>query len=203
MKERSGKTSEQNKRKDKKMANKNEKWFNEFGTKYGVSYQVLMSKNGTVAQAVIGCHRHNGLGQLNKAQLEELFKNSGVAQMGNNVTVSEDKGTVLLNGRKYDVLDVIRGIKVNKLLDIIDESKRTVAYYDFCNWLMNDINRREYLKTVEGSDFSDYLRLECYFQTGETKSNVEDLIEAWELLADDLAEAEGVELIEDTELVGV
>lgn len=184
------------------MANKNEKWFNEFGIKYGVSYQILMAKNGTVAQAIIGCHRHNGLGQLNKKQLEELFKNNGVTQMGNNVTVSEDKGTVLLNGRKYNVLDVIRGIKVNKLLDIIDSSKKTVAYYDFCNWLLNDSNRREYLRTVEGSSWTDYLRLEYYFQTGEIKSNVEDLIGAWEMLADNLAEDEGVELVEN-ELVGV
>lgn len=183
------------------MANKNEKWFNEFSVKYNVNYQVLMVKNGTVAQAIIGSHRHTGLGQLNKAQLEELFKNSGVAQMGNNVTVS-DKGTVLLNGRKYDVLDVIRGIKVNKLLDIIDNSKKTIAYYDFCNWLLDDSNRREYLKTVENSDFSDYLRLEYYFQTGEIKSNVEDLIEAWINLADNLAGVEGVELNE-MELVGV
>lgn len=182
------------------MANKNEKWFNEFGTKYNVNYQVLMVKNGTVAQAVIGSHRHNGLGQLNKNQLEELFKNSGIAQMGNNVTVSEDKGTVLLNGRKYNVLDVIRGIKVNKLLDIIDNSKKTVAYYDFCNWLLDDSNRREYLRTVEGSSWTDYLRLEYYFQTGEIKSNIEDLIEAWISLADNLAKSEGVK---EMELVGV
>lgn len=186
------------------MANKNEKWFNEFSAKYNVNYQILMLKNGTVAQAVIGSHRHIGLGQLNKAQLEELFKNSGVAQMGNNVTISEDKGTVLLNGRKYNVLDVIRGIKVNKLLDIIDNSKKTIAYYDFCNWLLDDSNRREYLRTVEDCDFwTDYLRLEYYFQTGEIKSNVEDLLGAWEMLADNLADVEGVELIEDTELVGV
>ena len=182
------------------MANKNEKWFNEFSVKYNVNYQILMLKNGTVYQAVIGSHRHTGLGQLNKAQLEELFKNSGVAQMGNNVTVSEGKGTVLLNGRKYNVLDVIRGIKVNKLLDIIDNSKKTVAYYDFCNWLLDDSNRREYLRTVEGSSWTDYLRLEYYFQTGEIKSNVEDLLEAWETLADDLAKSEGVK---DMELVGV
>lgn len=182
------------------MANKNEKWFNEFSTKYNVKYQILMLKNGTVYQAVIGCHRHTGLGQLNKAQLEELFKNSGVTQMGNNVTVSEGKGTVLLNGRKYNVLDVIRGIKVNKLLDIIDNSKKTIAYYDFCNWLLNDSNRREYLRTVEGSSWIDYLRLEYYFQTGEIKSNVEDLIEAWEVLANNLADVEGVK---EMELVGV
>lgn len=184
------------------MANKNEKWFNEFSAKYNVNYQILMLKNGTVAQAVIGCTRHTGLGQLNKAQLEELFKNSGVTQMGNNVTVSEGKGTVMLNGRKYNVLDVIRGIKVNKLLDIIDNSKKTVAYYDFCNWLLDDSNRREYLKTVEGSSWTDYLRLEYYFQTGEIKSNVEDLIEAWINLADNLAGVEGVEL-KEMELVGV
>lgn len=184
------------------MANKNERWFLEFSNKYGVSYQVLMAKNGTVAQAVIGHTRHNGLGQLNKNQLEELFKNSGVAQTGNNVTVSEGKGTVLLNGRKYNVLDVIRSIKVNKLLEIIDNSKKTVAYYDFCNWLLDDSNRREYLRTVEGSSWTDYLRLEYYFQTGEIKSNMEDLLEAWEVLADNLADVEGVEL-KEMELVGV
>ena len=182
------------------MANKNEKWFNEFSVKYNVNYQILMLKNGTVYQAVIGHTRHTGLGQLNKAQLEELFKNSGVTQMGNNVTVSEGRGTVMLNGRKYNVLDVIRGIKVNKLLDIIDNSKKTVAYYDFCNWLLDDSNRREYLRTVEGSSWTDYLRLEYYFQTGEIKSNVEDLIRAWETLADDLAKSEGVK---EMELVGV
>lgn len=182
------------------MANKNEKWFNEFSAKYNVNYQILMLKNGTVYQAIIGGHRHTGLGQLNKAQLEELFKNNGVTQMGNNVTVSEGKGTVMLNGRKYDVLDVIKGIKVNKLLDIIDNSKKTIAYYDFCNWLLDDSNRREYLKTVEGSSWTDYLRLEYYFQTGEIKSNVEDLIGAWEVLADNLAEVEGVK---EMELVGV
>lgn len=182
------------------MANKNEKWFNEFSAKYNVKYQILMLKNGTVAQAVIGCHRHTGLGQLNKVQLEELFKNNGVTQMGNNVTVSEGRGTVLLNGRKYNVLDVIRGIKVNKLLDIIDNSKKTIAYYDFCNWLLDDSNRREYLRTVEGSSWTDYLRLEYYFQTGEIKSNIEDLLGAWEVLADNLADVEGVK---EMELVGV
>jgi hypothetical protein len=183
------------------MANKNEKWFIEFGNKYGVSYQILMSKNGTVAQAIIGSYRHTGLGQLNKNQLEELFKNSGKTDMANNVTVSSSRSTITLNGRKYGMLEIIRGIKVNKLLDIIDNSKKTVAYYDFCNWLLDDSNRREYLRTVENSDFwVDYLRLEYYFQTGEIKSNVEDLIRAWETLADDLA---GVEGVKEMELVGV
>lgn len=131
------------------MANKNVAWFNEFGNKYGVSYQILMSKNGTVAQAIIGHTRHNGLGQLNKAQLEELFKSNGKTDMDNNVTIS-DKGTVTINGRKYTVWDIIKDVKPTRLFteylykEDMNDSQKQVAE-KIKAWLYTDNNFEYYL----------------------------------------------------------
>lgn len=131
------------------MANKNEKWFNEFGTRYGVSYQVLMVKNGTVAQAIIGHTRHNGLGQLNKNQLEELFKNNGKTEIENTVTIS-DKGSVILNGRKYDIWDIIKNVKPTRLFTEylyqkdMNDSQRQIAE-KIKAWLYTDNNFEYYL----------------------------------------------------------
>ena len=180
------------------MATKNRKWFQEFSEKFNVQYQVVKGNDITVHVAVIGGERHTALAQLSKAQIEALFKriSEGKAEtMENTVTVTAG-GRVSLNGTRYSILETIAGIKVNRLLDILDNSVKNIAFYDFCNWLYDNNNRWDYLKTINGG-WNEYLQLEYYFQTGEIKSDTEDLIDAWNSMAEYLAECEGVELIED------
>lgn len=181
------------------MATKNRKWFNEFSAKYNVTVQVIKGNMDTVHVAKIGKEHHTALAQLTKAQTEELFKriHDGSCEVMDNKTCVTQTGRVSINGTRHDILDTIKGIKVNRLLDILDKSVKNISYYNFCNWLLDDSNRREYLRTIEEVDFwQGYLQLEYYFQTGEIKSDISDLMQAWEELADRLAEEEGVELVE-------
>ena len=87
--------------------------------------------------------------------------------------------------------------KVKKLLEILDKAKKTVAYYDFCNWLLNDKNRRQYLKTIKNNCFfEDYLTIEYFLQTGEVKAISDyNRAEALDMIAPEWAEEEGVELV--------
>ena len=181
------------------MATKNRKWFNEFSVKYGITVQPVKFNEETIHVAKIGNEHHTALAQLTKAQTEALFKriHDGECEVMDNKTCVTQTGRVSINGTRHDILDTIKGIKVNRLLDILDKSVKNISYYNFCNWLMVDENRREYLRTVEGINrWQGYLQLEYYFQTGEIKSNTKDLMQAWEELADRLAEEEGVELVE-------
>lgn len=193
-------SSKQNKERIKIMATKNIAWFNTFSAKYGVQFQIIKGNKDTVHVAIIGGEQYNNLAQLKKAQVEKLFKDISMGKtsdMKNTVSVTRT-GNVKVNGTNHKFLDIIRGIKVSKLLEILDNSRKDAAFYEFCNWLVDDKNRREYLKTIKGNDlWQDYLRLEYYFQTGEAQRvNQDDLFDAWIALADDLAYDEGVELIE-------
>ena len=174
----------------------------ELSVKYNVEFQPLYSadaiKKGNlerVHKALIGGQEYNKLGNMKKSELEDIFKavacgrkaDTGITFRGNSVYVY---------GNRYNVLDIIRGIKVGKLLDILDESKKNARFYAICEWLSDDANRREYLKTVNGDFWSGYLALEHYFRHTEIKTDLDELVETWIELADELADDEGVELLD-------
>ena len=178
------------------MATKNKEWFKEFSAKYGVQFQILTGNDVTIHVAVIGGTEYNGLAQLKKSQVEQLFKNisMGKADTMEN-TVSVGKNTIYLNGTKYNIIDVVKGVQVNSLLDILDGAKRSHAYYGIGEWLENWNNRLSYVKTIEKDEtgiLEKMLLIEGYLRTGKRRFQ---LIELYNILSDienEWAQLEGV-----------
>ena len=177
------------------MAKNNRKFMTELSAKYNVPFQPIKwsaSNTNRISVALIGGKEYNKLADTNNEKLEEIFKNASMGIVTDNSIVVKGNNLVI-NGRYHDMLEMFRGVSVKKVLRYLDNAKRDKIYYDVCEWLMNDVNRREYLKTIEGNDFwGDYLRLEHYFRTTERYASLGDLFETWEIMAQELAEQEGV-----------
>ena len=170
----------------------------ELSVRYGVEFQPLYSKEAIakgnlerVHKALIGGTEYNKLGSMNKAELEDIFKAVACGRKAD-TDISFRGNNVYVKGNKYNVLDVIKGVKVSKLLDILDGSRKDQRFRGITEWLFDDSNRREYLKTVNGDFWTGYLAIEHYFRETEIKTDMEDLIDTWIEMADEMAEAEGV-----------
>ena len=103
--------------------------------------------------------------------------------------ITYKNGKYYKNGTKVNVLDIFKGVPVHKVIEILDDSKKDVKYYEMASWLYDATNRNNYLKTLFPeyglNAWFGYLKLEYYFQTGETYSTMDNLFEVWEDLADE------------------
>ena len=154
------------------MASRNRNWVAEFSSRYNVKVQQIKGDDKTISVALLNGKQHNGLGQLNKAQTEDLFKNisQGVENtLVNNTTVC--KNTIYLNGNKYDIMEVVRGIQVDKLIEIMDNGKRNQIYYNIGKWLLDAENRRKYISSLHFNRLGDAFYfsgvLKLYLDTGK------------------------------------
>ena len=182
----------------------------QLSAQYNVTFQPLYSadalaKGNTqrVHKAVIGKHEYNKLGSANNTQLENIFKAEAYGQQADdNVTGTVIKSdSVYINGRKHDMLEVVRGVKVHSLLNYLSETKKDSNYYNLCTWLMDSKNRYQYLRTMEnGSLIDDYFKLEYFFRTNKIYPTIEDLLSTIEIDLYERAKAEG---LQGKELIGV
>ena len=158
------------------MATKNVKWFNEFSAKFGVQVQIIKGNDVTVHVAIIGNKKYTALAQLNKAQTEDLFKSISKSNdtVKENTVCVTSTGKVSLNGTRHNIYDVVKGIPVNRLLDVMDNSKRDQIYYGIGTWLLDDNNRKQYIRSIEYSQegydkwepIVDSTLLKMYLDTG-------------------------------------
>ena len=179
------------------MATRNRKWFDEYSEKYGVKYQVVKGNDITVHVAIIGKERHTALAQLNKSQTEALFKriSEGKAETTENTVAVTCTGKVSLNGTRHYILDVLRGVSVRSLVELMETSRGSHAYYGIGEWLMDWNNRLAYVQTIETDPFTmleKMLLIGAYLQTGKTKFKLEEVYEMFENEVNEWNKLEGV-----------
>ena len=136
------------------MATENLNKMQQLSVKYNVSFQPIYSEKAlasgnlkSVHKAIIGGHEYNKLCQLNNKQLEELFKQASMGKvMDTGIVFNNNR--VSINGNRYDILEVIKGVEINSLLQYL---KNDNDYSDYIKaWLLKDIkNITDYLHTID------------------------------------------------------
>lgn len=113
------------------MANKNLNKLQELAVKYNVPFQALYTKQAIekgnldiVHNAIIGGKKYTCLQQYNNEALENLFK--GIASghdrihAPENTTVfSKDGETVSINGRVYDMFEIVKDMDTTTLSEML------------------------------------------------------------------------------------
>ena len=206
------------------MANLNLKKLTELSVKYNVSFQPIYTDKAmekgtlsTVHQAIIGGNKYTGLCGYNNTQLEELFKNIANGTDNSYIPMTSTRKSrkqseailktnrngqkvAYIGGRRYTMLDVLKGVSIKSLFDIMDNNKGKELYYTLGTWLEDWNNRLQYVRTLESKDFlTNMAWIECYLSSGERVVKLEELYEAIDRVATEWASQEGVRLIEDEE----
>lgn len=192
------------------MANHNYKFFVDAVNQNNLQgVQLLADKSGVCCTTLIYKGNKFKTGSMNKQACYDLVNqlacSGNVRIPKNQVQFTGSNKCVYINGNKYSVLEVLNGVSVKSLFDILEDNKGSKLYYTIGEWLEDWSNRYNYVKTIDSDEYAilmNMAHIEYYLSTGERVANCLDLVTALDKVATEWARAEGVELTE-AELVGV